>query len=135
MNVQSTNSTALASGGATAGSSSAKQTIGGDDFVKLLMAELKNQDPTQPMDPTQMVSQLATVSQVAQMSQMNTTLAQLLATSSLSQAGQIVGRVVSNADGSLSGRVTSASVGSGGIVATLDNGAQLSLQDGVKISA
>ena len=30
------------------------------------MAEMKNQDPTQPMDPSQMVSQLATVSEVGQ---------------------------------------------------------------------
>ena len=37
------------------------------------MAEMKNQDPTQPMDPSQMVSQLATVSEVGQAVQTNST--------------------------------------------------------------
>lgn len=114
---------------------SAKQTIGADDFMRLLMAQLKNQDPTQPTDPTQMVSQFATISQVAQTEQMNSTLSQLLATSTLSQAEQIIGRTVSNGDGSVSGKVISVTVGSAGIVATLEDGSLLSLQGDIKISA
>jgi flagellar biosynthetic protein FliQ len=55
------------------------------------MAEMKNQDPTQPMDPSQMVSQLATVSEVGQAVQTNTTLNSLLTATSLSQAEQLVG--------------------------------------------
>ena len=42
----------------------ATQSLNYNDFLTLLMAEMKNQDPTQPMDPSQMVSQLATVSEV-----------------------------------------------------------------------
>ncbi len=45
--------------------SSATNSLNYNDFLTLLMAEMKNQDPTQPMDPAQMVSQLATVSEVA----------------------------------------------------------------------
>jgi flagellar basal-body rod modification protein FlgD len=64
-------STASAS---TASSASAPaQTLGYNDFLTLLMAEMKNQDPTQPMDPSQMVSQLATVSEVGQAVQTNST--------------------------------------------------------------
>ena len=87
------------------------------------MAEMKNQDPTQPMDPSQMVSQLATVSEVGQAVQSNTTLASLLTATSLSQAEQLIGRTVTSADGSTSGEVASVSVGSAGAVATLTNGA------------
>ncbi len=61
---------ASASTGASA--SAATQTLGYNDFLTLLMAEMKNQDPTQPMDPSQMVSQLATVSEVGQAVQSNT---------------------------------------------------------------
>lgn len=115
--------------------SSAKQSVGGDDFIKLLMAQLKNQDPTHPMDPSQMVSQLATVSQVAQTQQMNSTLSQMLSTSALSQAEQVIGRTVTGGDGSITGKVVSVTIGSGGIIATLDNGSLLSLQGDIKISA
>ncbi len=55
------------------------------------MAEMKNQDPTQPMDPSTMVSQLATVSEVGQAVQTNTTLSSLLTASSLTQAENLVG--------------------------------------------
>ena len=44
-----------------ASATAATQSLSYNDFLTLLMAEMKNQDPTQPMDPSQMVSQLATV--------------------------------------------------------------------------
>ena len=81
-----------------------------NDFLTLLMAEMKNQDPTQPMDPSQMVSQLATVSEVGQAVQTNTTLASLLTATSLAQAEQLIGPTVTSADGSTSGQVASVSV-------------------------
>jgi flagellar biosynthetic protein FliQ len=83
--------------------SAATQSLSYNDFLTLLMAEMKNQDPTQPMDPSQMVSQLATVSEVGQSVQSNTTLASLLTATSLSQAEQLIGRTVTSADGSMSG--------------------------------
>ncbi|HTR14344.1 MAG TPA: flagellar hook assembly protein FlgD [Roseiarcus sp.] len=104
-----------------------------NDFLTLLMAEMKNQDPTQPMDPSQMVSQLATVSEVGQSVQMNANLAALLTSTSLSQAESLIGRTISSADGTASGQVTSVSVTSAGAVATLANGATVSLADGATV--
>jgi len=103
--------------------------------MTLLIAELKNQDPTQPMDPAQMVSQLATVSQVTQMTQMNATLSQILGATSLSQAGQVIGKTATSEDGTVSGRIVSVTLASAGPVATLGDGSQLSLTNGVRISA
>ena len=91
----------------SAANAAATQSLSYNDFLTLLMAEMKNQDPTQPMDPSQMVSQLATVSEVGQAVQSNTTLASLLTATSLSQAEQLIGRTVTSADGSTSGEVAS----------------------------
>ena len=49
-----------------------------DDFLKLLITQLQNQDPTSPMDDTAFVSQMATFSSLEQMSNMNTTLETML---------------------------------------------------------
>ncbi len=43
------------------------------DFLKLLTAQLKNQDPTKPVDNDQLVSQLAQLSTVDGINRLNTT--------------------------------------------------------------
>ncbi|HZZ62608.1 MAG TPA: flagellar hook capping FlgD N-terminal domain-containing protein [Roseiarcus sp.] len=88
----------------TASSAAATNSLSYNDFLTLLMAEMKNQDPPQPMDPAQMVSQLATVSEVGQAVQTNTNLASLLTATSLTQAENLVGRMITSADGTTSGR-------------------------------
>src|SRR5271155_4542454 len=107
-----------ASSTASSTASAATQSLSYNDFLTLLMAEMKNQDPTQPMDPSQMVSQLATVSEVGQAVQTNTNLASLLTATSLSQAEQLIGRTVTSPDGSTSGQAASVSVTGSGAVAT-----------------
>ena len=44
---------------ASTGSGNPGSTVSAADFMTLLVAQLQNQDPTQPIDPTQFVSQLA----------------------------------------------------------------------------
>ena len=104
----------------------------------MLLAEMKNQDPTQPMDPTAMVSQLATISQVGQAVQTNTTLSSLLSTNQLTQAELAVGSTISGPDATTStttdsGQVTSVAVTSSGSTATLANGSTVTLGDGVTV--
>jgi flagellar basal-body rod modification protein FlgD len=47
------------------------------DFLSLLVAQMKDQDPTQPSDPTQFVNQLATFSEVSGMDSMQTSMSNL----------------------------------------------------------
>lgn len=46
--------------------------LGRDDFLKLLVAQLKNQDPSNPMDGKDMAAQLAQFSSVEQLLKLNT---------------------------------------------------------------
>ncbi len=103
-------------------------------FLKLLVAQMKNQDPTKPMDATQQVTQLAQFSSVEQAVQMNAKLEQLLASSSLSQADGIIGRTVTSPDGKVSGVVESVRIYSDGMVAKLKGGTELIITAGIIIS-
>ena len=105
-----------------------------DRFMKLLVAQMKNQDPTNPMDSTQYMAQLAAFSQVEQSVQMNTKLDQMLQSSTLAQADAIIGRTITSADGETSGKVSEVRLISNGIVAVLEGGKEVTVGPGVKIS-
>jgi flagellar basal-body rod modification protein FlgD len=103
-------------------------------FLQLLIAQMRNQDPTAPMDPTTQMAQLATFSQVEQAIKTNAKLDAMLTSSALSQADGIIGRTVTSADGHASGEAVALTVGAEGAVAILKDGTEVPLGAGVKIS-
>lgn len=102
-----------------------------DSFLKLLIAQMQNQDPLEPMNSSDYVAQLATFSQVEQSVQSNSRLAELLTSTRMSQAEALIGRTITSADGASSGTVVSTKIDSGGIVAVLDGNREVRVQDGV----
>lgn len=71
--------------------------LGKDDFLKLLMAQLQNQDPMNPMEDSEFISQMATFSSLEQMTNMNNSiekLVQLEIQSSLIDYSHFVGKEV-----------------------------------------
>ncbi len=131
---------ATATNTSTVGTSSTKKAAGIDNtlnynqFLNLLVAQLKNQDPTNPTDPTQFVAQLASFSAVEQALNTNSRLDTLLTQSAISQAGAVIGKTVTSADGLTSGQVASVVITSDGPQATLTNGKSISLGSGITIS-
>jgi flagellar basal-body rod modification protein FlgD len=59
------------SGEGTSNSTTDNSTISSNDFLTLLVNELKNQDPTQPTDPNAYISQLVGVNSLQQLIQIN----------------------------------------------------------------
>jgi flagellar basal-body rod modification protein FlgD len=105
-----------------------------NSFLKLMLAEMKNQDPTAPTDASEYVAQFATFSQVEQAMQMNSKLDTMLSSLALSQADGLIGRTITSEDGKTSGEVKAVRIASGGAVAELANGGSVQLVPGVVIS-
>lgn len=123
-------------GSTTAGSVVAKSqtTLDHEAFLRLFVEQLKHQDPTAPLDPTQSLAQLATFSQVEQGVATNKKLDSLLAAQSLSQANGLIGRTLTSADGTVSGKVTTVQMTDEGALAILDNGQSILAGLGVRVS-
>ncbi len=103
-------------------------------FLKLLVEQLKNQDPTEPMDSTDYLAQLATYANVEQNIRTNDRLAEILAGISMNQGSDLLGRTVSTLDGAVSGRVVSYEILDGGVNLVLADGRKLPLGPGVVVS-
>ena len=77
------------------------QAMGKDDFLKLLVAQLKAQDPLKPMEGTEFTAQLAQFSSLEQLQNLNIGLAQISTSQAVmanSQAVSYIGKSVT-ADG------------------------------------
>lgn len=78
-----TNTTGSTSSATGSSSNTISQAAGGamgkDQFVKLLVSEMRNQDPMNPMDGKELAAQLAQFSSVEQLMNVNTKLDDLTA--------------------------------------------------------
>lgn len=108
--VSSTNSTNTS---AASTSSSSMSALGKDDFLKLMITQLQNQDPLKPMDDTQYIAQLAQFSSLEQMSNISSTMESTYKSQSASSALSMIGKTVEWADAEtgtvISGKVDSIS--------------------------
>lgn len=72
--------------------------LGKDDFLKLLITQLQNQDPTNPLSDTDFIAQMATFSSLEQMTNINTAINKLVEQDKQSQLisyHQFIGKEVS----------------------------------------
>lgn len=108
----------------------ARQTLGQEDFLTLLVTQLKNQDPLNPLDNEAFVAQLAQFSTVSGITEVGSTLGRLEKLASGEQRASApgwIGRNVTAPDG-VSGRVASVSLAEdGGVSLVLEGGATLPL--------
>jgi flagellar basal-body rod modification protein FlgD len=98
-----------------------KASVDYDSFLKLLVAQMKNQDPTSPNDSQEYLAQLAAFSNVEQSIKTNERLDALIAQGSMAQAGGLVG--LNYSDGRQSGRIEAVILDDGGMQLRLTGGA------------
>lgn len=114
-------------------STSASAAVDYNAFLRLLIAQMQNQDPLNPMDSTDYMAQLAQFSGVEQSIQTNQKLDSLLSAQALGQAGDLIGRSVTSATGDLSGRISAVNITSNGGIAVLENGERVAIEPGITV--
>lgn len=75
-----------------------KQTMDSEVFMKLLVTQLRTQDPSAPMDTNQMISQTTQLSMMEKMTELSTTSTENFSLQMRIAAAAIVGKQVSYSD-------------------------------------
>lgn len=119
----------------TMSSGSGSASVDPSMFLKLLVAEIQNQDPTKPMGSSELVQQLSSFSQVQQSAETNSRLGAIMGALSLGQSAAIIGRGIIAADGTDLGVVSSVRYSSQGLVARIADGSEILLGEGVTVRA
>src|SRR3954468_14262258 len=118
MAIDPTTGTTTAATTATTASSSKKadQVLGKDDFLKLMVAQMKNQDPMNPSDDKDNIAQMAQFSSLEQITNLATATQKLADSMQMTQTLGLIGHPVSYkaADGTMtSGTVSAVDVAGG----------------------
>ncbi len=72
MSISGVGNTAGNSNTANVSTAKSNQSLGKDDFLKLLVTQLQSQDPLNPMDDKEFIAQMAQFTSLEQMQNMNT---------------------------------------------------------------
>jgi len=64
------------------------------DYMKLLITQLQNQNPLEPLDNNEMASQLAQFSELQQLESLNSSFANILSTTQRNYANSLIGKEI-----------------------------------------
>jgi flagellar basal-body rod modification protein FlgD len=96
----STGSAASTSSTSASSSTSGFGSLTTTDFMKMLIAELQNQDPTQPMSSQDLLGQLATMSQLQSTTDLDSALQANTTNQQLSIGASFIGKTINGTDDS-----------------------------------
>ena len=123
MSTAVTSPTSSAGSAATASSSAAGvnslQSLTVNDFTQMLVTELQNQDPTQPMSNTDLMNQVSQIQSIESNQQLTSTLQSVALGQSIASAGSLIGATVSGTDAkgqTVNGMVNSVSISNGSAI-------------------
>lgn len=106
-----------------------KQTMDSELFMKLLVTQLRNQDPSSPMDTNQMITQTTQLATMEKLTSMSETSTESFSLQMRSAAATLIGKTVTYLDkegASVSGTASSVSF-AGGVPTVTVNGVTVAL--------
>jgi len=110
------NVNAAPAGNQAFGSANALNELDLDDFLKLMMAELQNQDPLNPLENDQLLAQISQIREVGATEQLTQTLGAVLLGQNISSATNLIGadiQAISDDGQRVEGLVSSVSISEG----------------------
>ena len=108
-----------------------------EDFIKMMITQLQNQDPLQPTKNEELLAQMSQIGQLQSSTELQDSLKTLVLQNNLSSAGNMIGKMVQGQDdrgNPITGLVNSVHVVDGAVSLELDNGKALSLSNVTGIS-
>ncbi len=132
--------TTSAVGSSTASSSEApsrKLELKTEDFIKMMITQLQNQDPLEPAKNEQLLAQMSQIGQLESSAQLQQSLAKMVLQNNLGAAGNLIGKSVVGLgeDGAqIAGTVTSVRVEDNNVFLELDNGHALRMDRVLEIA-
>lgn len=134
------------SAGAIGGAASVTQSAGAnrfaeiqtDDFIRVLISEMANQDPFEPQDSAALLEQLSSLRNIESQLVLQDKLEELVLQNQVTNAGSLIGRLVSGLDAdnnAVNGIVTSVRVQNGKAILELDSGGALPIDRVTRIDA
>jgi flagellar basal-body rod modification protein FlgD len=107
------------------------------DFMNMMVTQLQNQDPTQPMSNSDLLSQISEIGQLQSSDSLQTTMSSLQLQTNLGSGAALLGKSVQGTDSNsnpVSGIVNSLQITTNAVTLQLDNGNSLPLANVTNVS-
>src|SRR2546430_1260548 len=117
---------------------SSKHQLNTDDFIKMMLTQLQNQDPLEPAKNQELLAQMSQIGQLQTATQLQNTLKGLTLQNQLGSAGNLIGKLVQGLDSNnenVSGLVSSVRVENNQAFLELDSGKTLPMTNVTAIAA
>lgn len=125
--IQSVNAASSSSGTQV---NSSKSQLKTEDFIKMMITQLQNQDPMEPAKNQDLLAQMSQIGQLQTSTALQDSLKSMVLQNQIGSAGNLIGKMVSGADENsnpIAGIVTSVRVNKDGVFLQLDSGKELSM--------
>jgi flagellar basal-body rod modification protein FlgD len=109
---------------------SKKMELKTEDFIKMMITQLQNQDPLEPAKNQELLAQMSQIGQLQSATTLQESLKGMVTQNQIGAAAGLIGKTVQGLDGQdkpVTGLVNSVKVGVDGVSLELDNGKSLPL--------